>query len=119
MARVERHEFDEPKAEGVFTCKPCEIDKLIVIPPADDHGVDLDGREPVGPTGLDRLENIRQSVRARDLPEPLAIKAVETDRDPVDPGLPEFGRVASEKVAVSRQGEVLECRLESGESRDE
>ena len=82
----------------------------MVVDAAHDDGVDLERIEARGGGRVDSVEHRVEAVEARHLAEPLAIERVEADRDPVQAGGAERGRLGGQQDAVGRQRQVPDGR---------
>jgi hypothetical protein len=102
------HVLDEPHLGVGAPAELHEVDQLIVVDAPDDHGVELQTREPGRPDGLDPPEDGGVVIPPRERPEALRTEGVEADRDPVEAGLPERRGLAGEQDTVARHREVLD-----------
>ena len=78
-----------------------EVDQLVVVDPPDDHGVELETREPRRPDGLDAPQHRGVLVPPRERPEAVGPEGVEADRDPVEAGLAEGRGLGGEQDPVA------------------
>src|SRR5215210_2149871 len=112
MARIERHELYEAHAQVMLARKLGEIGDLLFVMAAHDDSVDLDGRESGALRLAYAFEHALQHVYARHSPERVALQAIKADRDAIQARLLQAGGAAGQKVAVCRERQILQTRLE-------
>ena len=93
--------------------KPCfagpghEVVELVLVDPAQRHGIDLD-REPGSLRCREPFENHIEPAAAGDLGEFRRVERVDRDVDPAHAAIAQFAGIAGELAAVGRQGQLVE-----------
>ena len=116
-AGIQRHEFDEPKADAEAR-QLREPLQFVIIESPDDDGIDLDRIESDLLSEAYGPEDFVQAVPTRHALKVLLIERVEAEADPLEAGIAQGLAFSSEKKAIRGHGQIAKAR-NGRELRDE
>ena len=121
VLRVERHLLDEPQLIAPLEAERQQVDGLVVVRPAHQHAVDLDGCKSGVEGRLEPTQHVVQPVATRQRRERRALQGVEADVDALQPGSGQIFDDAREPDAVGghRQRRTRMHRRDPGDDVDQ
>ena len=104
------HQLDEPHLPGVLPGQIQKISDLVIVDAAHQYCVQLQMPEPGVLRRPDAGEDLFQGPPAGDLPEPLRLQGVQTDVQPVHPGVPQGLCQLRQQATVGGETQFLQFR---------
>jgi len=105
------HVFDEANLGAPTLCEFEQLDELVLIDPADHHGVEFQAGERGRGGGVDPAEHGRMLGESRERLEPRGSQGIEAHRDAMEPRRAQPGGLVGQEHAVRRHREVTDVRI--------
>src|ERR1041384_6706655 len=106
LASIDRHGVNESHLHVVLTRKRSEIGDLVFVMATHDHRIDFDRLESRFLRSVDSGKHFVQHIDAGHVFENISLQTVETDRDPIEPGVLKTLRTFRQVVSVGGQREI-------------
>ena len=103
---ADRHEFEKPHRASALHGERRQAFDLAVIPAAQDHGVQLHGRQASRLRPSDAAERPPERAAAGQRCVRFLVETRQADIDPAQAGAPKGGRLAGQGLPVGREGQV-------------